>query len=175
MEGTSEPDLVAAHTRRHESASRSKPERVRLLLVAEAPPKSLDRYFYFNHVRTQDSLFRHVVRSVLDVEATRAAKAELLVRLRDSGVFLIDLKTDPFDRRPLSDRVPDLVSRIRLLEPEFVMLIKVTAYDAAFALLAREQIPVVDERIPFPGSGQQKRFEAAMRQALARISWGQAG
>jgi hypothetical protein len=35
-----------------------KPESVDLLLVAEAPPSTLDRYFYVPDVREEDSLFR---------------------------------------------------------------------------------------------------------------------
>jgi hypothetical protein len=38
------------------------------LLLAETPPSSLDRYFYFEDVRDQDSLFRHVVRAILAIE-----------------------------------------------------------------------------------------------------------
>jgi hypothetical protein len=40
---------------------------VELLLVAEAPPSALDRYFYFEDVPVQDSLFRYVARAILDV------------------------------------------------------------------------------------------------------------
>ncbi len=54
-----------ARRRRQQAAVRYQPEHVRLLLVAEAPPSSLDRYFYFHDVRGQDSLFRYVVETVL--------------------------------------------------------------------------------------------------------------
>jgi hypothetical protein len=39
---------------------------VRLLLVAEAPPAALDRYFYFEDVPRHDSLFRYVARAILE-------------------------------------------------------------------------------------------------------------
>jgi hypothetical protein len=32
-------------------------------------------------------------------------------------------------------------------------------------------LPVVDGRIPFPGSGHQIEFEEAMSKALKRIGW----
>src|SRR5438093_866067 len=86
---------TAARQRRRAAAAKYRPERVRLLLVAEAPPSSLDRYFYFEDVRDQDTLFRYVVRTVLGEEPSRSAKAHQLGRLRHSGAFLIDLKTDP--------------------------------------------------------------------------------
>jgi hypothetical protein len=47
-----------APRRRARAARRYRPEKVDLLLVAEAPPSALDRYFYFEDVSEQDSLFR---------------------------------------------------------------------------------------------------------------------
>jgi hypothetical protein len=140
---------------------------VKLLLVAEAPPSALDRYFYFEDVREQDSLFRYVARGLLGVEPTRESKRDLLGRLRDDGVFLIDVSRDPLSNTPLSHFVHDLVSRVEALAPKKVILIKATVYDAVFQPLREAGVPVVDERIPFPGSGQQKRFEAGFRRALA--------
>jgi hypothetical protein len=61
-----------ARRRRDAAAARYKPDVVALLLVAEAPPNGLDRYFYFVDVPDQDSLFRHVVRAVLAVEPSRS-------------------------------------------------------------------------------------------------------
>jgi hypothetical protein len=65
------------------------------LLVAEAPPAVLDGYFYFEDVPKHDSLFRHVAPSILKTDPTRDNKAELLGRLRDRGVFLIDFEERP--------------------------------------------------------------------------------
>jgi hypothetical protein len=150
------------------AAYKYKPTRVRLLLVAEAPPSALDRYFYFEDVREQDSLFRYVARGILGVEPTRETKRELLARLRDPGVFLIDLLVDPKADQSLDDAVPDLVRRVKVLAPDKVIVIKAGVYDAVHLALRRAGIPVVDERIPFPGSGQQRRFEEAFQRALAR-------
>lgn|ERR1700686_5289470 len=80
---------------RDAAAAKYRPEPIELLLVAEAPPSSLDRYFYFEDVRDQDSLFRHVVRATLAIEPSRSEKASDLRRLADRGVFLIDLKPEP--------------------------------------------------------------------------------
>ena len=139
-----------------------------LLLVAEAPPGASDRYFYLPDVDAHDSLFRYVTRAILHLEPTRASKAELLEQLKDRGVFLIDLKQDPADGTPLTNHVPDLVERIRRLNPEKIILIKATVYDAAYRALANAGLPVVFERVPFPGSGQQKRFAEAFGRALGR-------
>ncbi len=139
---------------------------MKLLLVAEAPPSALDRYFYFENVRAQDSLFRYVARSILGVEPTRENKPQLVEHLRDRGVFLIDLSEDPVDGSPLSNSVDDLVRRAQRLMPDKIILIKASVYDAAFTALREARLPVVDERVPFPGSGQQRRFEIAFARAL---------
>lgn len=70
------------------------------------------------------------------------------------------------DDTPLSEAVPDLIRRATRLAPEKVILIKATVYDAAFARLRAAGLPVVDERVSFPGSGQQRRFQEAFARAL---------
>ncbi len=161
-----------ARRRREEAAAEYRPEQVRLLLIAEAPPSGLDRYFYFEDVRDQDSLFRYVVRTVLQVEPTRGAKPVLLAGLRDAGVFLVDLKTDPtLGDEPLDRYVEDLVERARALGPEHVITIKANVGTLCQRPLRAAGLDVVDERVPFPGSGQQGRFQEAMGRALTSIGW----
>jgi hypothetical protein len=99
---------------------------VKLLLIAEAPPAALDRYFYFEDVPKQDSVFRYVARSILDVEPTRQNKPALLAGMRETGVFLIDVQTAPLDGTPLTASVPGLVKRALALAPTKVILIKAT-------------------------------------------------
>ena len=139
-----------------------------LLLVAEAPPAALDRYFYFEDVRTHDSLFRYVARTILKDEPTRQDKAELLSRLRDRGVFLIDLKQDPVDGGSLVAEVPGLIRRVRRLSPEKIIVIKSSVFDVVRDALLNAGLPLVDERVPFPGSGHQRRFETSFARALRR-------
>ncbi|WP_234787337.1 hypothetical protein [Mycolicibacter sinensis] len=164
-------DEVAAaevRQRRAAAAERYRPETVRLLLVAQAPPAADDRYFYFPDVATQDTLFRSVARIILPHTApTRSNKASLLEQLRDRGVFLIDLKPDPVDGTVLSPYVPELLARIAELAPERIILIKADVYDEAYPALARAGLPVSSVRVPFPAFGQQSAFKAAFSRALA--------
>lgn len=161
---------------RDEAAQRFRPKRVRLLLVAEAPPAALHRYFYFPNVTEHDSLFRYVARLVLDAEPTRSGKLELLDSLRDAGVFLIDVCEEPIaDKSDLRQAVPDLVRRVKAIHPEHVILIKATVYDVARLPLKEAGVPVVDAMVPFPGSGQQRRFEEAMSAVLESIDWSPRG
>src|SRR4051812_14141622 len=71
---------------RRQAAAQFRPAAVDLLLVAEAPPSSLDRYFYFTGVSAQDSLFRYVCRVLLGEEPSREKKEPLLRNLCERGV-----------------------------------------------------------------------------------------
>ena len=157
--------------RRHEAAERYRPERIRLLLVAHAPPERLERYFYFEKVFAKDDLFRYVIRGLFGPFPERSDKPRWLERLRTEGVFLIDLIEHPYDGTDLSDHVPGLAERVRRLEPEHVVLIKADVFDAAFTELRRRGAPVVHQRIYFPTSGRQREFEVSFATALKKIGW----
>jgi hypothetical protein len=143
-----------ARRRRERWAKRYRPQSIRLLLVAEAPPAALDRYFYFPNVSAHDSLFRYVVRSVLRKEPDRASKSDDLEALRVSGVYLIDLCQEPLWTR-LDDHLPALGRRIRRLAPASIILIKASVYDAAIQAVEATGFPVASVRVPFPVSGNQ--------------------
>lgn len=157
-----------ARWRRERWARTFRPESIDLLIVAEAPPESLDRYFYFPHVWTQDALFRYVIRAILRVEPSREIKRELLERLRESGVFLVDVSPDPLCGRKLNPLVPGLIRRIRRLKPKKIILLKANVYDVCFAPLLGARLPVVDARIRFPGRRWQGEFVHAFRRARRR-------
>ena len=155
-----------ARKAREKAARRYKPEKIDLLLVAEAPPAALDRYLYFEEVWTGDSLFRHVYSGITGKLASRVHKADQLEELKELGVFLIDLKPDPLDGSDLRQFVPGLVARCRALEPQRIILVKANVFDLAVDDLIEAGLPVIEERIPFPGSGQQARFRHLFALAL---------
>ncbi len=162
----------ALETRRL-AAKKYQPEKIRLLLIAEAPPRAKDRYFYFEKVDKQDSLFRYVVRCVLKTEPIRENKAQQLNTLKEAGVFLIDLAQNPLgpkDKLKNSADLSSLTARCSDLQPDAIVLIKATVYDVAFESLKSVGLPVIDERIPFPGSGQQLNFVSAFTKALKRTN-----
>jgi hypothetical protein len=167
----SQPRGAEARKKREAAALKYKPQRVRLLLVAEAPPAADDRYFYFEHVTPHDWLFLAVIESLFGRKPDKSEKARWLRQLREAGVFLIDLGLDPVDGSDPRQHVPDLVSRCKPLRPEHIILIKATVYDAAYHALVQAGLPVVDGRIPFPSTGQQGRFRRSFDQALRSCSW----
>ena len=170
MERRNKHDIALENRRL--AAKKYQPDKIKLLLIAEAPPKSEDRYFYFEKVNEQDSLFRYVVRGVLNTEPIREQKAQQLEALKGAGVFLIDSVVSPLQK---GDKLRDfidkdsLVSRCQDLNPQAIVLIKANVYDETFNILKNEGLPVVDERIPFPGSGQQTRFLNSFKNALSKI------
>lgn len=146
---------------RRAAAAKYRPGVIRLLLVAEAPPCTPGRYFYFEHADPHDWLFRYVWEGLTGDKPDRGRKPEHLAALRDAGVYLIDLHEEtisqptPGELRP---HVAGLVARCRELAPEHIVLIKSSVHDAAFEALHAANLPVIDERIPFPASGQQRKF-----------------
>jgi hypothetical protein len=133
------------------------------LLVSEAPPSALDRYFYFEDVNEHDSLFRHVVQAVLGEKPTRD-KAPYLDELRERGWFLAHVSEDPFrDRSVLAQLVPDLLVRCEELAPRRIVVVGAPLYDLVHGPMRAAGLPVVDVRMPYPGSGQQRRFLEALR------------
>jgi hypothetical protein len=152
--------------RRQAAAEKYKPERIRLLLVAEAPPSTSHRYFYFDQVTSHDFLFLSIAEVLLGRKPARTEKADGLTKLRELGTFLIDLKLDPVDGSPLRFCVPDLISRCQALNPERIILIKATVFDAAYQALALAGLPVVNKRIYFPSHHWQTRFFEQFTEAL---------
>lgn len=157
----------AARRRRERWARAFRPEAVDLLIVAHAPPESLDRYFYFPNVPRQDSLFREVARAVLKAEPEREDKRALLRKLREAGVHLIDVSLEPLpEGSELAPLIPGLLRRIRRLDPQRIVLVKADVYDEAFDAIRDAGLPVIDARIPFPGSGRQQEFRVAFARAM---------
>jgi hypothetical protein len=165
------PEQCAAAARRRKRAAKAyRPERVRFLLIAQTPPKELDRYFYFADVRSDDWLFCGVVPHFLGGPATRD-KSSQLQALCELGVFLIDLKPDPCDPRPPSEFAGDLARRVKRLHPEHALLIKVDVHAAAYCLLRDRGIPVVAKRMYFPSTGRQTGFARQFKDALKTAGW----
>ena len=159
-------DLAELRERRLAEAERYRPAHVRHLFVAPFPPGAPDRSFYTQDVRVHDSLFRHVARVVLGSAGERSEKPAVLRRLTGEGVFLVHLAVDPVRTRDLPAQVPSLLARVEELDPDHVLLVGAAVHDLALRPLQELGAPVVDVRIPFPGSGQQRRFLDRAGEAL---------
>lgn len=163
---------------------RWRPVHVRLLLIAESPPDpggGPRRYFYDDDLTAQDSLFREVAKTLLGADTLRngpRVKPPWLLQLKTLGVFLIDLAPVPVNKVQqargediLVRSVPDCLARVERICPDGIILIKKSVFELLHAPLLRAGFPLLNTSdIPFPGSGQQKRFRRAMASTLPRLT-----
>jgi len=168
------PNLPAATpnpdwNRRRQAASRYRPNRVRLLVIAASPPADTTRWFYFEDDTPADDLFEEVVRVMFEEERGTQRKEPFLRELRRRGVFMMDLKPDaPRHGEPLAPYVAPLLLNIGPLAPEAIVLIEGDVYDAAYREMKKAGLPVVDVRVPSPSSGHEIEFRRQFRVALIR-------
>ncbi len=160
------------------ASNRYKPRPIKFLLIAEAPPCNLDRFFYFEDVRKQNSLFLEIMGVLYpDQKAAYLAsgreterKQDLLETFRDDGYWLIDLSEVPpeLTGESLASCVPNLLKRLQkhITQDTPIVLIKADVYDLLYPVLSEQGYRVVAERLPFPGSGQQKIFREKFRKII---------
>lgn len=168
-----------------ERRARWKPDRVRLLLIAESAPDDGGdivnrRFFYDEQLTGKDGLFRETVRALYDnpnLTSGPNAKTPWLEQLKADGVFLIDLATAPVNYHSPVEResalkrsIDETVARSCALEPKGVVLVKQNVFELLERPVRAAGLPLLhDVMIPFPGSGQQKRFRERFAAALAHL------
>lgn len=155
-----------------------KPGTVKYLLVAEAPPDSLERFFYYETVRQHDYLFLGVAEALypklkeqfLLSGRSSEMKTKILQKLQQDGFYLLDLSELPLSllEMDLKSQLPSLVDKINSIADENtrIILIKANVYDIAFYYLKQKFKNVIDQRITFPGQGGQRKFQDEFKQAL---------
>ncbi len=154
-----------------------KPERVRLLLIAESPPAS-GGYFYFEKTVGKDHLFRETMKALgLWPEAKTLPKGldkrPFLRQFQAKGFFLIDTSLVPVDNLPSPERrkaivkgLPRLVDDVRQLGPERIVIVKASIYDPVRDALEHSGLGdrVVNlETLPFPSHGNQRKYREKLR------------
>ena len=168
-----------------ERRTRWAPDHVRLRLVAESAPDdggdvSNRRFFYDENLTGKDGLFREVVRALFANPALVSGpgeKTSWLEKLMTEGVYLIDLAPVPVNYHSPAERASALqrniaatVSRAVELKPDGVVLVKQNVFELLQRPALKAGLPLLhDDFIPFPGSGQQKRFRGRFAAALERL------
>lgn len=174
-----------------------KPDKPRIVFVAEAPPENVERFFYYEHVKTGDALFINLIRLLYPeyrqehgklVEDIRRNKAQILKQLQSDGYYLIDALPDPISLKLSSkERVQLIKARQTEITKELtelvgtkpfdfkdspygVLLLKATVYEALAESLTTQGIPVLngDIKVPFPSHGHTRKFAYALHRILAR-------
>jgi hypothetical protein len=157
---------------------RYRPAQLRTLLIAEAPPEALDRYFYYEDVKKQDSLFLEIMgvlyphqkESYLKGGRRTEDKEALLRRFQADGFWLWNFYPVPASLmadRPsvLLQKLLDALRKYARSETN-IILIQASVYDSCYKPLTDAGYRVANERLPFPGSGQQGVFRERFRRAL---------
>ena len=91
---------------------------------------------------------------------------EWLKRFQSDGYRLIDAVKEPISSNDFStvqiikNHLDNIVKEIQEINPKQILLVKVTVYDALYHSLKNRGLPVVNARLPFPGSGQQTVFQS---------------
>lgn len=175
-----------------------RPERVRVLFVAESPPQKNRRgrwtHFYLPEEKPPgedpSTLFWAMAEVLALAEACGTTRAEakrdrpawkprLLAEFQRRGLWLVDaakcavngVAEDRARGRAVTRCAEIWLAReLRALEPERIVFIKVTVHDLLEPVLVRGGwgARLEHERIPHPGSGQYTNFLRAMRQVIGR-------
>ena len=155
-----------------------RPQKVKLIFIAEAPPCTEGQFFYFNDVQKGDSLFLHIIRAVFpdleewETKLIRAKKEELLFRFRDAGYFLEDSVpqtigkgTKPKEKQAIIIKnQAGLINRIEpYKEKSKLILLSSLVFKLNYTILKNNGFTILNDfMIPFPGSGQQGKFKDGM-------------
>jgi hypothetical protein len=161
--------------------NRYKPSHIKTLLLAEAPPNNTERYFYFEDVRTHDSLFLEIMGVLYPEEKRRYLasgreadrKKNLLQTFREDGYWLMNLSELPIGLSGISPEslLPSLLLRLKktITRQTPIILIQASLYDLCYPVLMANGYNASSERLPFPGNGQQGVFRGKFRKAINRI------
>ncbi len=177
-------DFSAVRTKLEMARLKYKPTKVKYLLIAETPPDSFERFFYYDNVHQHDYLFLGVAQALYpDLKDTflasgrnSAIKNSILLKMKADGFYLLDLSDLPLSLMTgdLSSQLPKLIGKINNVADEHtkIILIKATVFDTAYEYLKQRGFKnVVNVRIPFPGQGGQKLFQISFKEALKLVAY----
>jgi len=176
-------DISKLKNQLEKARQKYKPKIVKYLLIAEAPPDSLDRFFYYENVRQHDYLFLGITEALypklkeqfLLIARSGEIKNTILQTLQQNGFYLIDLSELPLSLldTDLQSQLPTLVNKINSVADENtqIILIKANVYDITFQFLKQKFENVIDQRITFPGQGGQQKFQVEFKQALKKAGY----
>jgi hypothetical protein len=115
--------------------------RIRFLLIAESPPAS-GGYFYFDWTTGRSSLFSETMKALgwfpEDEPMPKGFdKVSLLRKFQSLEFFMIDVSYRPLDKGLsrkeredcLKNEIPRRVDEIRKLDPESIIIVKVTLFN----------------------------------------------
>jgi hypothetical protein len=161
-------------TKAKQTRRRYKPEGIKCLFVAEAPPPpESDRFFYYEDVSEHDSLFISMMKALYPEDCVHAfdirrRKPALLTRFMREGFYLIDASDEPMEstrpskkKKQLAASLDSLVQKVNSLVTREVpvILIAKPVYEVCYERLVAEGFNIVNrDFIYFPLGNYQDRF-----------------
>ena len=148
--------------------ARFRPDRITTLFVGESAPASGDFFYYGN-----TALQRHMQRAIEDA---LGGGGDFLERFKAYGWYLDDLVLTPVNQLTNVDRnakclaaKSSLAQRIAEYRPLAIvsLLMSIKTIVNAAAIAACSDAPRF--AVPFPGMGQQTRFQVAMAQIIPTL------
>jgi hypothetical protein len=149
--------------------TRYRPDRITTLFVGESAPAS-EAFFYYGN----SALTRHM-ETALTANGL-GGSGDFLERFKAYGWYLDDLVLTPVDHLQKAEReaqciaaMNSLADRIAEYSPLAIvsLLLKIKGIVGSAAKLARSD--AIQLAVPFPGHGQQARFQREMARILPRL------
>jgi hypothetical protein len=181
-------NAYSARKKRDAAALKYKPNPIKYLLIAEAPPADLSRYFYFEEMIGGDGFYFETMNALystnrFDPKFLRKNKEKFLNCFKRDGFYLIDACEEPMESKDRSYKekqiekyLPDLKSRILgfACPAAKIILIVATVHSICLEELKQEGFCVINKRsIPFPGTGNQGKFREHFLDLLRDHGWAQ--
>ncbi len=168
-----------------------RPDKVKLLLIAEAPPLSdSPRFFYDINTKDNDNLYLETMsvlfcgltrgvrgeRSVDFKKELRQNKAAYLQKFKDCGFWLQDAVPVPIGVKPKKDTerlirnyIDRMIQIIKSYHIDKCILIKDTVYDSLSSPLEAVGVKILNHKaLKFPASRWQTTFRKEFGELLQR-------
>jgi hypothetical protein len=103
-------------------------------------------------------------------------KEELLDRFKNDGFYLIDLLDYPISRSKINENemFSMVINKIKSItcDETKIIIIKSSVFDFLYPALMNAEINnVIKERITFPASGGQRKFQEEFKAALTKANY----
>jgi len=167
------------HDVRDRARSKYRPEKIKRLLVAEAPPDAPDKFFYFEKERERDYLYTETMKVIYDgadENGLQERKVEFLKGFMENGFYLVEAVDHPIGnevsshqrREMVMNCRQNLIKRMRSIvdEETEIILIKASVYELCDPLREEGFNVINDCIIEFPCCGNQTKFREKMRRLL---------
>lgn len=175
-------DLKELKKKISEARNKYKPEKVNCIFFAEAPPDSVEIFFYYEDVRKADYLFLGIMEvlypnlksTYINKKRPIELKSKILDKFKNDGYYLLDLLDVPkgYFNGDWGDAANSTATK---LESEFdkripIIITKANVYDLLYTkLIGKGFSNVSSEKLPFPSTGGQKKFREGFKRSLNEL------